>query len=449
MKLNIVLIKPPNTYNLNPKEQQGLGILYIASILKKENNVKLLDLSDKTINESIKIIPKADIYGFTATFLDLNISHKLAKKIKLKYPTSKIIIGGFGPTASPNLINKNLFDSIIIGEGELTIKDFIKDFKQNNIKKIYSKKFLSEKQLNSLPLPSRDLLDYKGGKIFNFGIEYTKGQSTGIVTSRGCPYNCSFCASCSLWDQKIRFRNIDKVITEIEYVIKRYKIFNFKIQDDTFIINEKRVIDFCKKMINLNKKYNNKISWRCYGGRVDLITENMLKYMKKSGCKEIDYGIETGDQKILNLMQKKTNIKQAINAIKITKKNGIDTRAFIMVGLPGTTKKTAEKDIDFLKKAKPDAVNLAIFNPYPGSDIYNKPDKYNISFDKPKNYKELYKFDKYNMHLFSRDKKKSSKSIIKIKNISNESLEKIKQKVIDYLINNKLLHIIKNKSNNK
>lgn len=443
MKLNITLIKPPNTYNLNPKEQQGLGILYIASILRKKNNLKLLDLSDKTINKSITLIPKSDIYALTATFLDLNISHKLARKIKKKYPKSKIIIGGFGPTASPELIDNNLFDSIIIGEGELLIQDFIKDYKKNKIKKKYSKKYLSEKQLNKLPLPSRDLLDYQGGKIFNFGIEYTKGESTGIITSRGCPYNCSFCASCSLWGQKVRYRDIDKVINEVNHVIKKYKIFNFKIQDDTFIINEKRVIEFCKKMIVLNKKYINKISWRCYGGRVDLITENMLKYMKKSGCKEIDYGIETGDQNILNLMRKKTNIKQAINAIKLTKKVGIDTRAFMMVGLPGTNEKTAEKDICFLKTAKPDAVNLAIFTPYPGSDIYKNPNKYNITFNKPKDHTELYKFDKYNMHLFSRDKNKTSKSIIKIKDLSSSSLEKIKNKVINYLIKNNLLHIIK------
>ncbi len=445
-KLSIILIKPPNDYNLNPKEQQGLGILYIASILKaKGHNVKLLDLCDKTISASIKLIPKADLYGFTACFLDLYNSHRLAKLIKTKYPLSKIIIGGFGPTASSECINPKIFDSMILGEGELAVQDLVNDAINNKkLKKYYCRELMPEKELDSLPFPAKDLLDYQGGKIFNFGKDYSSGQSTGIMTSRGCPYNCSFCASESIWNRKVRFRNINNIIKEIEEIIKKYKIYTFKIQDDTFVLNENRTLNFCKKIKKLNKKYRNRIVWRCYGGRVNLITEKMLIAMKNSGCKEIDFGIETGDQRILDLMRKQTNIEQAIKAIRLAKKVGLDTRAFMMVGLPGTTKETANKDITFLKKAKPDAVNLAIFTPYPGSDIYNNPSKYNIKIlIKPKNYTELYKFNKYNMHLYSKDPNKNQKSIIKINNLSSSELEQIKSKVINYVKQHKLLHIIK------
>jgi radical SAM superfamily enzyme YgiQ (UPF0313 family) len=143
-------------------------------------------------------------------------------------------------------------------------------------------------------------------------------------------------------------------------------------------------------------------------------------------------------------MRKQTNIEQAIKAIKLAKKVGLDTRAFMMVGLPGTTKETANKDITFLEKARPDAVNLAIFTPYPGSDIYNNPTKYNIKIlIKPKNYTELYKCNKYNMHLYSKDPNKNQKSIIKINNLPSSELEQIKSKVINYVKQHKLLHIIK------
>lgn len=443
--MKVVFIKPPIPYHLNPKEQQPLGLLCIASSVRSKGyDVGLVDLGDKKIEESINFVPKADVYAFTSTFLDLFICHKLAKLLKKKYPDSKLIIGGTGPTATPEYIDPKVFDSMIIREGELSMLDCLNDIKGNKkLKTSYARPLMSEEELNKLPFPARDLLDCQGGPIFNFGKEYIEGESTGIEASRGCPFDCAFCASKNIWQRKIRFRSIENIVAEMKEVIEKLNIRKFKFQDDTFTLVEDRVINLCKEIEKLHKKH--KIAWRCYG-RVDLVTERMLKALKKAGCREIDFGIESGDQDILDLMNKKTIIERGIEAINLVRKSGLDSRAFMMVGLPGTTQKTADRDIDFIKKAKPDAINLAIYTPYPGSDIWDNPRKYDVEIiDKPKDYTELYKLNKYNMHLFSNDPNRTTKSFIKIKGLSSRELEKIKQKVIDYVISNKLLHYIEKK----
>ncbi|MFH1457422.1 MAG: radical SAM protein [Patescibacteria group bacterium] len=445
-KIKVLFIKPPIPYHLNPKEQQPLGVLYVASYVRSMGyEINLIDLSDKKINEAINFISRADVYAFTSSFLDLCTCHKLAKEIKIKFNNSKIIIGGNGPTSSPECINPKIFNSMIIGEGEKAMLTFLNDVYSNHkLKRRYSEPFLLENELNKLPFPARDLLDCQGGKIFNFGDEYIEGQSTGIITSRGCPFNCSFCASESMWHRKVRFRSVNSVVAEIKEIINKFGIYKIKFQDDTFTLSEKRVIDICKEIENLNKQYNKKLVWRCYGGRVNLVTEKMLRAMKKAGCKEVDFGIESGDQNILDLMRKNITVKQSINTIKLARKVGIDSRSFMMVGLPGTTEKTADRDIEFIKKAKPDAINLAIYTPYPGSDIWKQPEKYNIKIlNKPKDYTELEKFNKYNMHILSNDPNRTTKSIIKIKGLSAQKLEKIKQKIIDYVINHRLFHYVK------
>jgi len=255
-----LFIKPPIPYHLNPKEQQPLGVLYVASYIRSMRyEVSLVDLSDKKINEAINFIPEADVYAFTSSFLDLYACHQLAKEIKTKFNNSKIIVGGNGPTSSPEYVNPEIFDSMVIGEGEKAMSTFLDDVYNNRkFKKRYSEFFLSENELNKLPFPARDLLDYQGGKIFNFGDEYIEGQSTGIITSRGCPFNCSFCASESMWHRKVRFRSVNSVVAEIKEIINKFGIYKIKFQDDTFTLNEKRVINICKEIENLNKQYNKK-----------------------------------------------------------------------------------------------------------------------------------------------------------------------------------------------
>ncbi len=439
---SIVLVKPPIRYHLDPIEQAQLGILYIASVVRKAGyNVQLVDARDKTLEQTISEMPEADVYGFTSSFLDLSTCQSLAVGLKGKFPGVKTVIGGAGPTASPEYIDPHIFDATVIGEGEVSILQLLSDLEGGRLEKQYERLGLEKDELAVLPFPARDLLDYQGGPIFNYGKEYAPGQSTGVITSRGCPYECAFCASNSMWGRNTRFRPVKDVIAEVKYVAEEFGIRNFKFQDDTLTLNQERFMEFVRGMKELNSQFGNELVWRCYGARVDTVNEDMLSAMYNAGCREVDFGIETGDQDVLDLMNKGVNIEQSIRAIQLANSVGLETRAFMMVGLPGTTKKTAKRDIAFIERAKPGAINLAIYTPYPGSAVWKDPRKYGVTIlEKPEGYHDLGVFDSYNMHWHSRDPNKKNGSLIIIDGLKPAQLETVKRQVFEYVTEKGLLH---------
>lgn len=426
-KVNFTLIKPPIPYHLDPTQQQPLGILYIASVLNKECNTRLLDLSNIKPSEAVELINESEIYGFSSSFLDLDIVCRIANYIKRKHE-GIIVIGGPGPTFLPAVVKNNFIDSIVIGEGEKAILKLIHDYKKyGQTKEIYNEE--PENNLDNIPFPARDLLETKGGKIFSFGKNYYSGVSTGIISSRGCIYKCAFCSRNLDSYSFIRYRNIENVVDEIIEVVKKFNIREFRFQDEVFSLNKDRTILLCEEMIR--KKI--KVYWRA-STRADRVDGEILTAMKSAGCVEVNFGAETGDQKILNLLNKNLDVEDNIIATELANKLGLVTRLFMMVGLPGTSVKTPYKDILFLEKAKPKAINLAIYTPYPGSDIWQNPEKYGIEI--------LSKdFSKYNMHFFSKQKR-TLKSAISINGISSKELEKTKRIVFQWAKAKNLIHLV-------
>ncbi|MCF8336587.1 MAG: B12-binding domain-containing radical SAM protein [Bacteroidales bacterium] len=424
----IVLIKPPIPYHMAPSEQQPLGIAYIASQTRKKGyQVSLADLGELELNDnSIEKIPYGDIYGLTASFLDLKASHYIATQLRKRNPQSKIIIGGPGPTSLPELIDFNIFNSMILGEGENAFIDLIEDFQDSGIMKSqYSASFIHN--LDNIPFPARDLFRVKGGRIFSFGAYYGSDRSTGLITSRGCPYDCAYCSTNAMWERKVRFRSAENVVDEIDECINKHNIRQFRVQDDNFTLKKERVEKICNEI--LNRKLN--IYWRCSTAS-SLVDKELLKLMNRAGCMEISYGAESGDPDVLRLMNRKQDPETIAQSIEKAHQAGIKVRLFFMVGLPGTSQKTAERDIEFLKKAKPDALNLAVYTPYPGSDIWNNPGKYGVTIN-TKN------FDYYNMHLFSGENR-SIDSVISSNTIDKKTLEIQKKTVIDFADKKGIIH---------
>lgn len=424
----IVLIKPPIPYHMAPSEQQPLGIAYIAAQAREKGyNVKFIDLGEFSVNQDlIKNIPYGDVYGITSSFLDLKVSHYVAFLLKSRNPESIIVIGGPGPTSSPELIDKSYFDAIILGEGENAFIDLLKDYETTGKTNFFYSAALLD-NLDNLPFPARDLFKIKGGRIFSFGYSYEGETSTGLITSRGCPYNCSYCATNATWKSKVRFRSAENILNEIEECVNKYNIRQFRIQDDNFTLDKKRVEEICKAII----KRNLNIHWRCSTSS-SLVDIELLNLMKKAGCKEISFGAESGDPDVLKLLNRKQNPETISRSVENAHKAGIKVRLFFMVGLPGTTKKTAYRDIEFLKRTKPDALNLAIYTPYPGSDVWHNPEKYGVCI-------KTTDFDDYNMHLYS-GQNRSIESVITLDSINNKELEKQKKLVIEYADNNGIIH---------
>jgi anaerobic magnesium-protoporphyrin IX monomethyl ester cyclase len=365
--MRISLVIPPSPFLGDQKRNPPLGIMYVAAYIEQNNyDVKLTDLRDIEENNWINHIVEGDIYGITATTPEYPYAIKIAEQIKKRNSASFIVLGGVHATAVPYEINE-LFDCVVIGEGEYAMIDVIKDFENKVKKKYYSSGFI--KDLDTLPFPARHLVQYDS--VINKNLTIANTPATSIIASRGCPYNCAFCVSKLMWTRRVRFRSPNNVIEEIKKVMKDYGIRHFRFHDDTIAASKKWVTELCEKIKPLN------IVWRA-STRVDHSNLEILKMMKDSGCYEISYGIETISDEVLEINRKNVTIEQMYEAMDNAKAAGLYTRLFFMIGLPGQDADIANEMIKFIERTKPDAVDLSTFVPYPGSDIYNDPAKYGI-----------------------------------------------------------------------
>jgi len=364
--------------------QQPLGIAYIAAVLEKEGyEVKIIDALVKDYEENF-IIEKAktfnpDLIGITSTTAGINSAVSLANLLKktIKCP---IIIGGAHVTAVPSKVMENdCFDLGIIGEGEKTIIEIVskikecEDIKNKSIKGIVYKKnnkiIITKKReyiadLDTLPFPARHLLppltDYKPTPA---SCRYTPLGS--MITSRGCVHRCLYCDR-AVFGQVFRARSVNNVIAEIEYLVKEYHVREIKFWDDTLSLNKERMINICKEIVN--RKIN--ISWTCIA-RVNHMNEEVLKWMKKAGCWQIAYGIESGDNNILKIAKKDTTVELVREIVNLTIRTGIEARGFFMLGLPGETEESMQKTIDFAKSLPLDNASFYITTIYPNTELWN------------------------------------------------------------------------------
>ena len=358
--LEIELIHPPHLHSTEDRLDAPLGLLYIAANLEKNGySVKINDLSG--IPEKDWKIGKADIYGTTVYAPTIDISEKIANICKTINPYSKVIAGGAHPTAIPNQMS-SLFDIVNIGDGEETIIEIMENYPNN--KRFYKKDL--ERNLDIYPNPAYHLID-----PFSYKRKFNGEQAITILTSRGCPFRCSFCG---LPEQHktMRYRTPENVIEEIKSIQKKYDINKFNFQDDTFTVNKSRL----HKMLELFEPLD--IGFRAHG-RSGLDTPEDYIKLAKAGCDVVAWGIESGSQKLLNLMNKQTTVKNNEDVIKWAKDAGLTTRAFFIIGFPGEDKKTMEETKEFIERANPDQYFVSNFVPYPGTDVWNNPEKYGIT----------------------------------------------------------------------
>ena len=412
--MKVVLITLPHPYLRQPKAQVSLGLLYLASVLEMhKTKVEVKNYSAFTTDGAIADLPDADIYGITITSMELLQANRFAQKIKEKYSNKVVFLGGPG-TISDEFVDWDQIDAICKGEGEITIFDMIEDYLTGQLKKIYVGKCYED--LDLIPFPARHLISYQGGNIFAYNKNYIEGtgiQKSGgsvtILTSRGCPYNCAFCSAPKLSNQ-VRFRDPDLIRQEIEHIIDKYGIRQFRISDDMFTTNEKHVRAICEKIKHLD------IVWRI-SVRAKPLSIDLLRVMKDAGCREISIGVESFDNDVLRILNKGITAEENMLALETCADVGLKTRVLFMIRTPGQTKKTIPLNIDMLRSTRYDIIACTTFIPLPGSDIWNNPDKYNIKILNRN-------MDDYNFYFFNKDKENKLKNIIRIKDRSLEDLNK-------------------------
>ena len=384
--MKILLMIPPvgvlyGSYKDLAPSRPPLGLAYIAAVLEKNNyKVKIFDGGIYTTEEDLsKEIEeyKPDLVGMSVTSLTFKEALKSAKKIKELNPEIKIVIGG--PHISidaDNTMKYEEFDIGVIGEGEETLLEVVQHFEKNkdldkikgilyrkNGKVIKTEDRAPIKNLDDLPFPSRHLLP-SPDKYKQTPFKNTRFPQTSMVSSRGCPYNCTFCSQYP-FKHMFRFHSAKYVIEEIEHLIKDYGIKEVAFQDDVFTLNKNRVIEICNEIIN--RKLD--ITWSCWA-RVTMVDEELLKLMRKAGCIAISYGIEAADDETLKTIKKNITIEQIKIAVKATNKTGIYCIGHFILGYPFDTRETMKKRLDFAKSLPLDGATFSTLIPFPMSDVY-------------------------------------------------------------------------------
>jgi len=358
----VVLINPPLCYqNGKPSvidvSYPPLGILYLAGVLEK-NKIKVIVLDigaiKQDLSETIKVIKnkKPLFVGISSMTPNLQGVVTLAKEIK-KETKTKICIGGPHASADPDIINRiKFFDYAICGEGEQAIIELVKNIKKRKkIEKIIKGQAVTN--LDQIPFPARHLVNQK---------QYLKIAS--LITSRGCPYNCYYCSRPAI-DNHVRCRSPKLIVKEMNSMYTFCK-GNYIFQDDTFTINRQNTINLCNELIKQKKKYK----WECLT-RVELVDDELLKLMSKAGCRNITFGIESGDEKIRNeIIGKHFSNESILKAVNLCNKYKINPNGFFMFSHPTETKKEVQKTIDFILNNKFNIVGVSISTPFPGSKLW-------------------------------------------------------------------------------
>ncbi|MFA5393586.1 MAG: radical SAM protein [Candidatus Ratteibacteria bacterium] len=364
--LQIELLIPPNPYLGDEKRNPPLGLLYIASVAEKNGYpVRITDLRSKKLEEFQGLIGDADIYGVTASTPDYPMALEIARIAKHKNSSSWTVLGGIHATAVPKNILPD-FDKIVIREGEYSFLQILEDYKNGRKdQRFYESPYITN--LDEIPFPARHLLPFDS--VFSKNALSINGDYAGtLITARGCPHKCSFCSSDAMWGKRVRFRSPDNIIGELDEMIKK-GVRSFRFQDDTMVLKKERLTELCNKMIPLE------IKWRTTT-RVDHADLDMLNLMKDAGCEEVAFGIESLLSEVWNINSKHINMVQIHDALENTRKAGLKSRLFFIIGLPGEKPGFANRLEEFLKRENPHGVDVSTMVPYPGSDLFNNPQKY-------------------------------------------------------------------------
>ncbi len=365
----VLLLSPPylDLYG-NLRKAAGryfpLGIGYIASYLRKygKHDVRMYEpeaqgLSQADIDRLVTEYAP-DVIGITCATPNFSRAISLARLCKAN-SAAKVVIGGVHASAVPDFIMENYadcIDCVVIGEGEKTMLELVQAYANakpiDNIagiahnregKVVHTEKRPYIEDLDSLPYPARDLIPQN---LFVPNMHNARYRNClSILTSRGCPFNCSFCAARIVSGKKYRMHSAEYVLEEMAMLKKDYHARQLLITDDTFTINHDRLEKICRGMIE--RKLN--LSWFCFS-QVTTVNKEMLELMKKAGCYSIGFGIESADESILKKMGKPIKPAQARDTVRIANRVGLKTQAFYIIGSPDETEEQMKKTIDFLAK---------------------------------------------------------------------------------------------------
>jgi len=409
MRILLVMHECNSPYNVFP-----YGIGYLAAVLRDAgHSVTIFDqatshYSDKELYSFIKSEKPFDLIGVGFQVAYFHIAEKACKAIKDACGNTPLVLGGSAPSASPAyFIRKFNADYVQIGEADHSILALanalqgdtkLEDvgglcWKQDDNIIINPRKD-PPKDLDALPFPAWELFDMKS---YTFprrcpGVP-SLIKALGILTSRGCPYTCKFCYRI---EKGFRVRSIENCLEEIRLLINKYGVNFVAFHDDLFMIGKKRTLEFCEAI----EKSGLRFYWSC-NGRFNIADREQLKAMKRTGCALISYGLESGDQKILDEMDKKITVEQILEVSAITKEEGILVAVPSMFGLPGETQESLNKTVETVIAATSwhDKRTIRPMQPYPGSPYWYQCIKQGLLKDEDDFYSRYFSSEKWTVNM--------------------------------------------------
>ncbi|MBI4043506.1 MAG: radical SAM protein [Candidatus Diapherotrites archaeon] len=378
--MKVALVRPSyHTHIVSPP----LGMGYVASALNHAGHeARIIDGLNQDLNDG-RIIEKvqefgaqlAGIYCMSAYFL-----RAVELTQKLHAAGIRVMMGGTQPTFLPEFtMQKSGVDFIVSGEAEETVVELAsaleKGIEVEGIPGVYTgpgKKFFPRDKvvdLDKIPFPDWEQIDPRTYKKAPHGGLIRHFPYAPITSTRGCPYRCTFCASPKFSQKQITFRSPENVVAEIELLADKYGVKEIHFEDDNFTLKRSHAEGVCRLLIEKNIK----VVWACPNGvRADKVDLELLRLMKKAGCYYLAFGIESGNQKILDTVIKDTTLEKIETAVRLADQVGIMTQGFFIFGLPGETEQTIEQTIEFAKRIPLTRAQFLVLDVMPGTALWDE-----------------------------------------------------------------------------
>ncbi len=384
MKVDFVFPLVPYKFSKNPYPPLGIG--YLSSVVKTLDFVSEISMIDGQLLEEKKfwteiVSLETDVCLISSTLRQMKGAFRVAKEVKSRNPHAFVCLGGSGPTSLSktdiSLVREEKVDMIFLGEAERAISSLLKNF--------YEKKFSNSDfvwkfeegegtMIGPIEQTGVDVknIGWPDRSIFNMEAYLSRWKkatgitSTQILGSRGCPFSCIFCES-SVTGDVPRFRGAQDIVNEMKFIDQVYEVDDIFYFDSLFTLRKEFVLEVCDLLIKEERDLN----WSAQG-RVDCIDKEMLVKMKRAGCEELMFGVETGSPKLLDFLKKGFSREQAVRAFDLCHEVGVKPGMYLIVGIPGETKKDIKDTISLVERTKPWLLNFSYLTPFPGTVLYKK-----------------------------------------------------------------------------
>ncbi len=383
--MKVVLVAPDSkAHTITPP----LGLGYLAAVTRQNgHDAAILDLAKEQLDprqgaEALKHL-QPDLIGVSVLSTAFLQARELISIVKREMPVVPVVVGGphitalagkaigdldveLGVVGEAEQIFPRLVDNIAAGHPLDDIPNFCRRVDGECMQSARSA-FVQD--LDSLPFPAWELMDPRTYPDQPHQLLCKEFPVAPVITSRGCPFDCTFCASTTLWGRGWRTRSAENIVDEIEYLVTEFGVKEIHFEDDNFTLNANHAAAVCDEII----KREIDVSWCTPNGvRVDSLDNELLSLMRRSGCYSLAFGIESGSQKVLDINNKKLDLEKVADAIAMVKQHGIETHGFFIIGLPGETHETIKETNRFARAVALDRANFALLSPLPGSEIFNK-----------------------------------------------------------------------------